>query len=189
MTRTLTWSFVLLTFMTATGISHAENSYIDTIKSRMVHEVVIERSMEDVFDYATTASNWKDWHPNTRRTAGANDHSATEGEHIVEFLKIGHAPAGRLYWTVTRHIPPSEWQIKGRDQIGYLRYLITYTLTYDESGATVFRRELEYELDKTPLNVLMNQVSFKPFLEVMSRRAIHNFKKELTPLRPTESGY
>ncbi len=54
MNRHLSWYLLLLT-LTAL----ANTSYAETIKNRMVHEVVIERSMEDVFNYATTASNWK----------------------------------------------------------------------------------------------------------------------------------
>ncbi|HVK98356.1 MAG TPA: SRPBCC family protein [Dongiaceae bacterium] len=113
----------------------------ETIQTVLVNEVVINKPIDEVFNYATTADNWKQWHPNTFDTQGASDHSATEGEEIVELIKVGRIRVGKLFWTVTQHVEPTLWQINGVDQTGAAQFLITYTFSTTEDNATLFRRE------------------------------------------------
>lgn len=160
----------------------------DTVRTVLVDEVVINKPIEDVFNYATTADNWKQWHPNTFGAEGASDHSATEGEQIVELIKVGRIRVGKLFWIVTQHVEPSLWQISGVDHTGAAQFLITYTLETTEDNATHFKRELIYDLDKRPGSAFFNATFLKPYMRATSTRAVKKFKavQEAAPIESTD---
>lgn len=168
---------ILVTFFTSMLLTFSAQA--EMFRTVIVNEVVIDRTIEDVFQYATTADNWHEWHPNTRYAEGASDHSATEGEEIIEHVKVGFVGAGRLLWQVTRHIEPNQWQITGRDELGLSLLIISYTFTVTEDGMTHFRRELVYDLPKSIFSQFNNFFFLKPYMKYMSTKGLRQFRQIL----------
>lgn len=154
----------------------AFSAQAETYQSVIETEIDINMPIEAVFDYATTADNWSKWHPNTFSTTGADDHSATENEEIVETLRIGFLIGPRLFWTVSKHIEPNEWQLTGKDPFGFLNFDLTYTLSMNEDGSTHFHRKMAYELTNLTIFTLFDSLIFKPYNKYISERALKQLK-------------
>lgn len=163
----LFFSFLLFAFS-----SHAE-----TFQTIVETEIDINKPIEEVFYYATTADNWSKWHPNTFSTKGADDHSATENEEIIETLRIGLFVGPRLYWTVSEHVEPNQWQLIGKDQFGILNFVLTYTFSMNEDGSTHFHREMAYELTQLTVFTIFDSLIFKPYNKFISARALKQLKE------------
>ncbi|HEY6877573.1 MAG TPA: SRPBCC family protein [Polyangiales bacterium] len=164
---------VLFSFFTALLASTVQ---AQTIETEIVNEVVIDRPIDEVFEYASTAANWAEWHPNTLFTVGEDDHSATVGEKIVEVIKAGPIPAGRLFWTVTAHDVPTRWQLKGESEDASMHFLLTYTMSSTEDGGTLFRRTLNWETKKNPFTTLFQDLA-KSLMELISQQAVEQLKE------------
>lgn len=102
----------------------------------------IQRSIEQVFDFVTTAGNWPAWHPSSLGVSGAIDHSAVVGERVVEEFQVA-GRRGRVTWTVSERDAPRRWTIEGviegRDNGGTITYLLT-----SRDGGAFFEREFIY---------------------------------------------
>ncbi len=170
MMRQLTKVSTFLVFLVFTLAVQA-----DTVRTTIVKETDIDSPIEDVFDYATTASHWSEWHPNTFTTRGADDHSATENERIVETLKFGQLRGPKLYWTVAEHVVPNKWRLMGRDLFGLMHFDLIYTMSVNEDGTTHFRREMIYDMDVDLLGKL-NHLAFKMYNQIISGIALNRLK-------------
>lgn len=170
---------ILLFFITLTL---ALTANAETFQSGITNDINIKQPAEVVYDYVTTADNWKDWHPNTRDTDGANDHPATLGEEITEYLKIGDFDAGTIHWVVTGDSRPTLWQITGEYADAPVQFTITYTLTTTRRGDTHYRRELVYTFEETSLNVLLNYFFIRPAMRFTSTQAVRHLKAEVEDL-------
>lgn len=148
----------------------------ETFRTSVVTEININKSIEKVFDYATTAENWKKWHPNTFAATGATDHSATENEEIIETLKVGPVVGPKLYWTVTEHIVPNKWRLLGHDRSGIIKVDLTYTLSMNEDGSTHFRRDMVWDMQRNIVNRFFNVFGFKGYNQAVSARAVRQLK-------------
>ena len=67
--------------------------------------VLIERPRPAVFDAATTARYWPQWHPATRGVEGAIDHPVQLGEVITEHVNIA-GREGLAHWTCVEYMRP-----------------------------------------------------------------------------------
>ena len=121
----------------------------------LTHHFVLARPIEGVFDTATTAKYWTDWHPATLRVEGDIDHPARLGDTIVEYVRIG-GREGSGTWTVTAQERPHRLVLDTDGVIGHLR--ISYTVTADAAG-TRFQRELEYPELGPAIDAAMEQQS------------------------------
>jgi uncharacterized protein YndB with AHSA1/START domain len=119
--------------------------------TRIVTTIEIRAPIERVFDYATTAGNWPNWHPASRAVRCATDHSAAQGERITEEIQTG-GRSWRAVWTVRERAPPHRWVIEGEADGGGSA-IITYRLTAPGDG-TRFERELVYRMPNLRLAVL-----------------------------------
>ncbi|MEE2733689.1 MAG: SRPBCC family protein [Pseudomonadota bacterium] len=171
MTNRLSGILILITFL-ATAFS----AQADTFRSRVVTEIDIDKPIADVFDYATTAGNWKHWHPNTFNARGATDHSATENEEIIEILKLGFVVGPRLYWTVAEHTVPNKWRLLGKDRAGLINVELTYTFSMNEDGSTRFRRKMILDIPKDLLRNPINALVFIAYNRRTSAKALRQLK-------------
>lgn len=150
----------------------------DSVSREIVNEVIIERPIEDVFQFTTTAENWKLWHPNTLDTDGADDHSATVGEEIIEYVRFFRIPGGKFFWTVSEHRENATWELVGEAEGGLIRFVLTYSFSTPRFGQTRFRRKLVCSMDKQGVNAIVLW-SLGPYLRVSSELAVRNLKAML----------
>lgn len=121
----------------------------------LTHEFVIARPIEDVFDAATTAKYWTDWHPATLRVEGAIHHPAQFGDTIIEYVRIADRE-GSGTWTVTDYDRPHRLVLETDSPIGHLT--IGYTVDSVIEG-TRFRRDLDYPALGPTIDAAMEQQS------------------------------
>ena len=119
------------------------------------HQAVIERPIEAVFDVATTAMYWPQWHPATLGVSGAVGHPARLGDTITERVDLG-GETGEGTWAVVAWQRPTGLTLEAHTGLGLTR--ITYTLART-AGGTLFRRDLSYELGSPALDALMAEQS------------------------------
>ena len=141
------------------------------------HQTVIERPIEAVFDAATTAKHWPQWHPATVGVGGQTERPAQLGDQIVERAVIG-GRTGEGTWTVVERVRPYTLTLQSHTSLG--EATIRYTLR-EEDGRTVFQRDLSYELGPPELEAVMEQ---------QSAQAVRQLKMLLERLLPpTETQY
>ncbi|MFN8472428.1 MAG: SRPBCC family protein [Anaerolineae bacterium] len=119
------------------------------------NEIVIARPLAAVFDTATTAKYWPEWHPATLSVAGQIDRPARLGDVIIERVQLGPR-AGEGAWTVVEDDHPHRLVLKTSVALGEMS--ITYTADATPDG-TVFRRDLEYPDLGPPMEELMRTQS------------------------------
>jgi uncharacterized protein YndB with AHSA1/START domain len=103
-------------------------------------QFIIDRPIEAVFAFVTTARFWPQWHPATRAVEGDIDHPAQLGDQITEHVTIAGIE-GTGTWTVTEHAPPHHLALETDLAVGHLR--IAYQLTAVGAG-TRFQRDLDF---------------------------------------------
>jgi hypothetical protein len=60
----------------------------DPFALRLSHEIVVPRPIGPVFDVATVARHWTDWHPATLRVEGQVEEPARLGDRITEYVRV-----------------------------------------------------------------------------------------------------
>ncbi len=117
--------------------------------------VHIERPIDEVFDFLTTASNWPRWHPATVSVSGAVDHPALKGEVIVERVK--HGPIRDTFeWEVVERTAPRLWAIRAASRRFGQKVKIVYRLS-EEGRGTRWEREMRFYFPRwlAPLDRLL----------------------------------
>jgi hypothetical protein len=73
---------------------------------RVSHHFVADRPIDAVFDVATTARFWPEWHPATRGVEGDIGHPARLGDQITEHVTIGGIQGSGTWtwWSTTGRI-------------------------------------------------------------------------------------
>jgi uncharacterized protein YndB with AHSA1/START domain len=123
--------------------------------AQLRHGFVIDRPVEAVFDLATTARYWPEWHPATLRVEGDVEHPAQLGDRITEYVNIGGLE-GSGTWTVIAYQRPRRLVLAADTAMGHLE--IAYSASVD-AGGTRFERALTYpDLGET-LDQIMEQQS------------------------------
>ena len=135
------------------------------------HQAVIERPIEAVFDVATTAKHWPNWHPATVGVGGQTERPAQLGDQIIERATIA-GRTGEGTWTVVERVRPYTLTLQSHTSLGEAS--IHYTLR-EEGGRTVFQRDLSYELGPPELEAVMEQ---------QSAQGVRNLKALLERLIP-----
>jgi uncharacterized protein YndB with AHSA1/START domain len=144
--------------------------------TRVYTSTHINKPIDQVYDYITTAGNWPQWHPSSLGVTGATDHSAQVGEQITEkFLVAGRR--GEATWTVRERHAPSRWIIEGVVGGSGSGGIITYTLTRKDGG-TFFEREFVYHF-RNPLFALLDGLLVRPRVEAESSEALRRLKQVL----------
>jgi len=144
--------------------------------TRIVNEVAIARSPQQVFDYVTTPGNWPRWHPSSLAVRGATDHPLAVGESVVEdFIVAGNR--GTVTWTVTTREAPVRWSIEGRNVGSKGGGTVTYTLA-PEGGGTRFTRVLTYRMPNLLAGIL-NDFGVRDRVAAESSEAVTRLKAEL----------
>ncbi len=103
--------------------------------------ISIGQSIDRVFEFVTTVSNFPKWHPSS--WTGPSEHPLRAGEQVTEELSLGGRHA-RIQWIVRESSPPRRWVIGGKSEDGGTA-TITYTLK-PESQGTRFKREFVYNM-------------------------------------------
>lgn len=122
---------------------------------RISHDLVVDRPVEAVFDLATTAKYWPEWHPATVRVEGDVDVPARLGSRITEYVNIGGLD-GSGTWTVIAYQRPRRLVLAADTAIGHLE--IAYSASVDADG-TRFERTLTYPDLGEALDQIMEQQS------------------------------
>lgn len=105
----------------------------------IVNTVTIDGPIEAVFDLATTARLWPEWHPATRAVGGVTERPYLIGDVVHERGEVADVPF-QATWTVTEHVRPSRMTI--RTESPPIRIIYTFE---PRGGSVEFRRELEYD--------------------------------------------
>jgi len=139
---------------------------------RVVTTILIQRPVEQVFDFLTTPGNWPLWHPSSLKVTGAADHSLLVGEQVTEeFVVAGQS--GTAVWTVRERQAPHYWVIDGVAENGN-RASIPYSLR-EHGGSTTFERVLEFTL-LPPAFPGATLVEFARQVEAESSEALRRLK-------------
>lgn len=136
--------------------------------------VHVDRPVQEVFDFITTAAYWTRWHPATVSVSGsAIDHPALEGEIIVEKVKHGLA-RDTFSWEVRERRAPNRWVIRSKSDRHGQKVKITYTLT-PEGGGTRWEREMVFYFPRWLK--LMDRLAFNRVLRKNSEKAVRQLKE------------
>ena len=103
--------------------------------------ISIGQSIDRVFEFVTTVSNFPKWHSSS--WTGPSEHPLRAGEQATEELSLGGRRA-RIQWIVRESSPPRRWVIGGKSEDGGTA-TITYTLI-PESQGTRFKRDFVYNM-------------------------------------------
>jgi uncharacterized protein YndB with AHSA1/START domain len=105
----------------------------------VVNTVIIAGSAAAVFDLATTARFWPQWHPASHTVGGVTQRPYQLGDLIHERGEVAGIPF-QVTWKVEAHARPSRAVLRAETPPARIIY------TFEgRSGATEFRRELEYD--------------------------------------------
>ena len=144
--------------------------------TRIYTTIHIQRPIERVFDFVTSAGDWPKWHPSSLGVSGAIDHSAAVGEQIVEEFQVA-GRRGRVTWAVTKRDAPRRWAIEGviegRNNGGTITYLLT-----SRDGGTFFEREFIYPTPNL-LFALLNVLVVRRRVYAESLEALRCLKQAL----------
>jgi uncharacterized protein YndB with AHSA1/START domain len=143
------------------------------IRSVATVSVHVDRPVEEVFDFITTASKWTQWHPATVSVSGAIFHPALEGETIVEKVRYGIA-RDRFAWKVEEREAPHRWVIRAKSERHGQKVKIAYTLK-PEDGGTRWEREMTFYLPGTL--ELVDKLFINKVLTRSSQTAVHQLKE------------
>lgn len=144
--------------------------------TRIRSQIHLRRPIAQVYDYVTTPTRWREWHPSSVGVHGIADRPAVPGDRMTEEV---HA-AGRsatFQWEVTLGERPQRWTVAGRFYGGTASIAYEFTPTAD---GVLFTRELSYELTDTVLRVLN--------WFVLARRLRHESAAALERLRQRIEG-
>jgi uncharacterized protein YndB with AHSA1/START domain len=134
--------------------------------------VLIGRPRPAVFDTATTARYWPQWHPATRGVEGAIDHPVLLGEAITEYVNVA-GRAGVAHWTCVEYQRPDRLVLDATGE-GGTTARITYTFA-DRDGGTAFTRAMSYTFAGpaagSPQEAALDQV-----MQTQSTVAMNNLK-------------
>ena len=144
--------------------------------TRIYTAIQIDKPIEQVFDYVTTASNWPKWHPSSLSVTGANDHSGQVGETVTEHYVVA-GNRGTVVWMVRERDYPRHWVIDGVLQERNGGGTVVYTLTPKDSG-TFFQREFIY-LTPNLLFAIVDAVIYRRRVQAESEQALRNLKQVL----------
>jgi hypothetical protein len=136
--------------------------------------VLIGRPIEAVFDFASTAALWGNWHPATAAVAAPLRPLRT-GECAVESVRAGRRRFSAT-WTVLACEPPVLWVIAASPPEGDAR--IVYELRSDGPHLTRFFRTLDYRSRRWPWSFFDANVT-RSVLRQQSERALGNLKRVL----------
>jgi uncharacterized protein YndB with AHSA1/START domain len=134
--------------------------------------VLVGRGRPAVFDTATTARHWPQWHPATRGVEGAVDHPMQLGEAITEYVNIA-GRAGVAHWTCVEYARPERLVLAAAGE-GGTTARITYTFA-ERDGSTEFTRAMRYSFrglaEGSPEAAALDQV-----MQTQSTVAMNNLK-------------
>src|SRR5262249_13096426 len=132
--------------------------------------VLMQRPRAAVFDVATTARHWPEWHPATRAVRGAIDHPVQLGEQITEDIVIAGMP-GTATWTCIEYDRPNRLGLHGSGG-GGTKAGIVYPFT-DVEGGVEFPRALTYEV---PAVAFLLKGRIDHAMQEQSAEAIENLR-------------
>ena len=139
------------------------------------HEIVIDRSIEDVFNFATAPFYWPQWHPSSVDVDQPTPQSLQENQTVIETIKVGLIK-DKITWTVREYEAPSLWVAQGDAHNGgtaVLQYYFTHW-----GGKTQFRRILNYQT----ANIIMavgNLIIGRLLMKAESEKALVSLKDQL----------
>jgi hypothetical protein len=145
------------------------------VATRIYHRILVQRSVAEVFDYATTPAHWPAWHPSSLKLYGDAAHSLAQGETFEEDVHAG-GRKGHLQWKVLERTAAQRWIAEARVDNG-----ASLTLTYQVSpkeGACLFERELRYRLPNAFLRML-NKLVLRRRIERESAESLARLKAVL----------
>jgi uncharacterized protein YndB with AHSA1/START domain len=136
--------------------------------------VLIGRPIEAVFEFATTAALWGNWHPATE-SVRAPLRPLVQGERADEAIRVGRRRLSAS-WTVVACEPPHLWVIGASPAAGDARIVVE--LRSDAPQLTRFFRTLDYRSRRFPWTLLDGSVT-RAALQRVSDRALLNLKRVL----------
>jgi hypothetical protein len=114
----------------------------------MSHEIDIDCTPEQVYNYVTQPWRWREWHPDSRGAHAAKE-VLMAGDEFDETIAV--KPLAPLPITLVRHphyvvreaVPSSRWAVEGQFSDGWVSF--KYEIEPRGQGAR-FKRTLEFEV-------------------------------------------
>jgi len=138
----------------------------------ITNTIFIERSMNAVFDVATTTKYWPIWHPQCLNVRGDTENPIQLNEKSSELVKLGFVKK-IVDWTCTLHERPNKLRLDGTTRS--IKSYIEYTFK-ERDGGTEFTRFLHYKYNWyiKPLEILT-----KPILKRHQKESMRSMKELL----------
>lgn len=134
--------------------------------------VLVGRPRPAVFDAATTARYWPQWHPATRGVEGAINHPVQLGEAITEYVNIA-GREGVAHWTCVEYQRPDRLVLDATGE-GGTTARITYTFA-GQDGGTAFTRAMTYDFAGLPAGS-PQAAALDQVMQTQSQVALDNLK-------------
>lgn len=145
------------------GTLHWEPDDTHSLSSTMTclqHQVDIPHPPQAVLAYASSVSQWPQWHPSSLRVEAPPGPLAA-GAHFEEDIHAG-GRAGHLSWEVHEYLPGHRWVAHAHGEGLHLR--LTYECQPTASVGTRFIRTLEYRFSSRWMR-LANRLLLKRRIE------------------------
>ena len=139
---------------------------------QVTNAVFIRRPASAVFDTATTARYWPQWHPATLRVSGVTDRPVRLGEQITEVARIA-GRTGTAHWTCVEYDHPRRLVLEATGTAG-ARARIVYTFV-ERDGGVEFTRALTYHFPGL-LGTLLEPLVIARLMRRQSQVAMENLK-------------
>jgi len=154
------------------------------------HQIDINVSPSEVYNYTTDFNLWGTWHEETERVELLNSSQLghDKDNKCYEDIKIKVPVVGyakdRQEWTVTKAVPPSAsngykgvWVIDGHSIAGHDNHtVIEYRVEPSKSGGTTYTRTVRAEN-----RLIVAGYGLDSILRSISHNAMVKLKKELEP--------
>ena len=144
--------------------------------TRIYTTALINKPVEEVFEFVTSPGSWPQWHPSSLGVRGVTGRSMQIGEQCIEEFEVA-GRKGSAVWTTREHQAPRRWvidgKIVGRESGGTVSYRLT-----SQEGGTFFEREFVYPTASL-LFKLLDRLVVRRRVQAESEEAMRRLKKVL----------
>ena len=154
----------------------ASSLWMTTMTTQMTHSVLIKSSPANALDYASSVSQWPQWHPQSYQVYAPSSGPLISGQRFEEDI---NTPIGmnHLVWRVTESKPGTLWQAQAVNQNNGVEIELTYRVI-EKNNDSEFERTLTYTMPNVLLTAF-NALYFERLTQKKSEDALARLKSSI----------